>query len=451
MIDTQRRKLIGAMAATSALALSAPAAAATNAATAFSGANVMHLVKPKFERVRFGFIGVGMRGHELMRLALAVTGAQVTALCDIDAAALEKAAALVTEKSGAKPALHTGRDTAYKALLERDDVDAVVIATPWEWHLPMALDSMAAGKETFVEVPAALTAEDCWRLVEESEKRQVNCMMLENCCYGRSELMVLNMVRDGLLGELTHAEAAYIHDLRWILKDSAHGEGSWRPQWYTKRRANAYPTHGLGPVAQYLDINRGDRFETIVSMSSPARSFHTYAQREFPAQDARNQLKFTLADMSSSLIQTAKGRTILLQHNVSSPRPYSRLNLIQGDKGAFAGYPDRLALDTHKGGEEWLTDLAEWQKKYDSVLWKRLSAEASEQGGHGGMDYVMMWRIVHCLRNGLPLDQNVYDAAAWSVPFDLSERSVNERGRPQEFPDFTRGAWRSSPSLTIAL
>jgi predicted dehydrogenase len=411
----------------------------------------MDLVKPKLQKVRFGFIGVGMRGHELLRLLLAVEGAEALAICDVRAEAMNGAAQLVSERTGKIPALYTGSEHAYRRLLERNDLDAVIIATPWDWHVPMALDSMAAGKETFVEVPAALTVADCWRLVEASERSQVNCMMLENCCYGRSELMVLNMIRAGLLGEVTHGEAAYIHDLRWELKDLEVGEGTWRPQWYTHRKANAYPTHGLGPVAQYMNINRGDRFDFLVSVSSPARSFKTYARREFPPQHARNQLDFVLGDMNSSVIQTTGGRTILLQHNVSSPRPYSRLNLIQGDKGIFAGYPDRLALDSEQGGENWVTDMEPWRHQYDHALWQRLDGEASEQGGHGGMDFVMLWRIVYCLRNGLSLDQNVYDAAAWSVPFDLTEQSVRDRSRPKDFPDFTRGTWETARPQPIVL
>ena len=451
MIDTDRRRFLGALAATSALMLEgAPAVA--QAARSPGTRSVMDLKKPPMSKIRFGFIGVGMRGYELLRLLLAVDGAEVSAVCDIRAAALEQAVEIVSKTSGRKPASITGRaEQAYKELIDRNDVDAVLIATPWEWHLPMALYAMAAGKETFVEVPAALTEDDCWQLVESSEKHQVNCMMLENCCYGRSELMVLNMVRDGLFGEITHAEGAYIHNLRWILDDREVGEGTWRPQWYTQRKANAYPTHGLGPIAQYMNINRGDRFDFLVSMSSPARSFKKYARDKFPADDARNRLDFVLGDMNSSLIQTARGRTILLQHDVGTPRPYSRLNLIQGERGIFSGYPDRLALDEHAQAEEWISDLSRYQQKYDSSLWRKLDREAIQQGGHGGMDFVMMWRIVYCLRNGLPLDQNVYDAAAWSVIFDLSEQSVRDRSRPRDFADFTRGAWKSAPPLTIAI
>jgi predicted dehydrogenase len=316
----------------------------------------------------------------------------------------------------------------------------------------MSLDALAAGKQTFVEVPAALTPEDAWRLVEASEKHQRNCMMLENCCYGRSELMLLNMARGGLLGELVHAEGAYIHDLRWILDNVSTGEGNWRPQWYTQRRANAYPTHGLGPLARCMDIHRGDRFDFLVSVSSPARGFTAYAKRKFAPEDARNRARMVLADMNSTMIQTVQGRTILLQHAVCTPRPYSRLNLLQGVKGVFAGYPDRLSLDDHGGGEEWITDLAPWKSQYDSPLWQALEDAAQGQGGgHGGMDYVMLWRIVDCLRRGEPLDLNVYDAAAWSVIFDLSEQSVRDRSRPRDFPDFTRGVWKASSPIVSAI
>jgi predicted dehydrogenase len=446
MVDVSRRELLGGVVAASAALAVGGLPATANAENKSKGGNVTGLAGPKLDTVRFGVIGVGMRGYELLRLTLAIDGAAINALCDIDAATIEKAATLVLQKTGRKVSQYTGRDDAYKALMARDDIDAVIIATPWQWHVPMALDALAAGKQCFVEVPAALTVDDAWRLVDGSEKYQVNCMMLENCCYGRSELTLLNMTRDGLLGELVHGEGAYIHDLRWLLDDVRHGEGSWRPQWYTQRRANAYPTHGLGPIARCMDIHCGDRMDFLVSMSSPARGFAAYAKRKFPPQDARNAMKFVLPDMNSSVIQTARGRTILLQHDVGTPRPYSRINLVQGVEGVFAGYPDRLSLDDHGSGEEWITDLTPWTDRYDSRLWRQLEGDLQAQGGgHGGMDYVMLWRAVDCLRNGVPLDMNVYDAAAWSVIFDLSERSVRNRSHPQDFPDFTRGLWATTP------
>jgi len=411
--------------------------------------SVMGLVKPKMKKVRFGVIGLGERGGSLISTLLAVDGAEIVAVCDVYVPALEKSANLIKKVTGKSVATYTGSDEAYKKLADRADVDAVIIATPWEWHLPMALHSMAAGKETFVEVPAAMSIEDCWALVEASETHQVNCMMMENCCYGRSELMVLNMVRAGLFGDLTHGEAAYIHNLRYKLKDFI-GEGKWRPEWSTKRLANTYPTHGLGPVAQYMNINRGDRFDFMVSMSSPPHSLVAYAEREFPSDSYRRKQKFIQGDMNTSIIQTALGRTILLQHDVATPRQYSRLNLIQGSKGAFGGFPDRIAVDHGEQEFEWTTDLSTYKEKYDSSLWKNLEHVLSANpDAHGGMDLVMLWRIVYCLRNGIALDQNVYDAATWSAPVDLSEQSVRDRSRPKDFPDFTRGLWKTTPPLII--
>jgi predicted dehydrogenase len=450
-----RRDFLGAALATATAvsvggsALGADLAHGTGSGPA--GRSTMDLALPPMQRVRFGLIGVGMRGAGLLRLLLAVEGAEITAICDTHGATLDAAVEVVKQATGRAVPAYTGSDEAYKKLLARDDVDAVIIATPWQWHVPMALAAIESGKQTFVEVPAALTVDDAWKLVEATERRRVHCMMLENCCYGRAELMALNMVRAGVLGELTHGEGGYIHDLRWLLKDMKLGEGSWRPQWYTQRTANAYPTHGLGPIAQCMGINRGDRFDRLVSMGAPARSFAAYARHEYPADHPANKLNFVLSDMSSTLIQTAAGRTILLQHNVSSPRPYSRINLLQGVKGTFAGYPDRLSLDDHGGGEEWLTDLTEWYTRYDSSLWRRLEKQANEEGGHGGMDFVMLWRIVDCLRKGLPLDQSVYDAAAWSVIFDLSEQSARARSAGRDFPDFTRGLWKNTVPVRIEL
>lgn len=448
MSDKNRRDFLK-LAAIAASSTSVGLGPSASGAKTSSFKNVALLRRPKREVVRFGIIGVGMRGSTLLRLLLAVDGAKITAICDIDQEALAAAAGRVETATGERPALYGENENSYLELCERNDVDAVMVITPWRWHLPMAMAAMQADKDTFVEVPAALNEEDCWQLVNESEKRQVHCMMMENVCYGYSELLALNMVRDGLLGELTHAEGAYIHNLRWLLDDHTKGEGSWRPDWYEKRIGNAYPTHGLGPIAQYFDINRGDRFSYIVSMSSPSRSFAAYAD-SLPDGDRNRDRQFVLGDMSSSMIMTDSGRTILLQHDIATPRPYSRINLVQGTKGTFRGYPDRLALDSVEAGEKWIEDLAPYKEKYESSLWRRLRSTVDKVDGvHGGMDYVMLWRMVHCLRNGLPLDQNVYDAAAWSVIFDLSEQSARNQSKRIKFPDFTRGKWRETPPLTL--
>ena len=297
---------------------------------------------------------------------------------------------------------------------------------------------MEAGKHAFVEVPAASTLDECWRLVDASERTRRHCVMLENCCYGENELMVLGMVRAGLFGELTHAEAAYIHDLREILFDDL--EGRWRRDEHFTRNGNLYPTHGLGPVAHYLDINRGDRFEALVSMSSREASLSARRDR-LPAGDPRRKDTYACGDMNTSIIRTARGRTVLLQHDVVTPRPYTRINHISGTKGAFRDYPARIFFDGPEK-EEW-GSLKPYKKRFEHPLWARLRKIASKSG-HGGMDYVMSWRLMQCVREGLVPDMDVYDAATWSAPAPLSEDSIKAGSGAVAFPDFTRGRWKEA-------
>ncbi|GIU31237.1 alpha-N-acetylgalactosaminidase [Shewanella schlegeliana] len=411
----------------------------------------MGLIVPKMETVRVGFIGVGQRGSGHVKHFCHLEGVEIKAICDTDTQVLDRSIDFVTAQGLAKPARYTGSDQAYKELLERDDIDIVIISTPWEWHAPMAIHTMESGKHAFVEVPLALTVEECWQIVDTAERTQKNCMMMENVNYGRDELMVLNMVRQGLLGELLHGEAAYIHELRWQMKELDSKTGSWRTYWHTKRNGNLYPTHGLGPVSQYMNINRGDRFDYLTSMSSPALGRALYAKREFPADHERNQLNYINGDINTSLIKTVKGRTIMVQHDTTTPRPYSRHNLIQGTNGVFAGFPNRIAIEHGGSGNyhQWDRDMQKWYAKYDHPLWLRMGEEAERNGGHGGMDFLMLWRMVYCLRNAEPLDQDVYDGAAWSVVNILSEESVNNRSNSVNFPDFTRGAWKTGRPLGI--
>jgi predicted dehydrogenase len=304
----------------------------------------------------------------------------------------------------------------------------------------MAVSAMKNGKHAAVEVPAAMTLEDCWQLVDTSERTRRHCMMLENCCYGYNELLVLNMVRDGQFGELTHGEAAYLHDLRGLLL-SNRGEGLWRRFWHSRRNGNLYPTHGLGPVAHYMGINRGDRFDFLVSVSSLEAGLAAYARKRLPEGDPKRNEKYVCGDMNTSILKTALGRTLMLQHNVSSPRPYSRLNTISGTQGIFTDYPPRIYLDGQEGGENW-QGLDRFREKYEHGLWKKVGGIARKQGGHGGMDYIMSYRLIQCLREGLVPDMDAYDAAAWSAPAALSTASVNSGSAPQKFPDFTRGRWQ---------
>ena len=288
------------------------------------------------------------------------------------------------------------------------------------------------------------------------------------------------MVRRGLFGELLHGEAAYIHELRWQMKELEHGTGSWRTHWHTKMDGNLYPTHGLGPVSQYMNINRGDRFDYVTSTSSPAMGRQAYAKREFPTDHQRNSLKYIAGDMNTSLIKTVMGRSIMVQHDTTTPRPYSRHNLIQGTNGVFAGFPNRIAVENvpesikleylnqyhkalatwekagkhgHKPSQpsfhQWDKDLEPWRTEYEHPLWHRMGQEAEKNGGHGGMDFLMLWRMVYCLRNGEELDQNVYDAAAWSAIMPQSVASVADRSNSKDIPDFTRGHWKTAKSLGI--
>ena len=389
------------------------------------------------ERVRMGIIGVGGRGTSLLGELLGVENVEIKAICDIVPGKVAHAQKAVTDKGQPEPKAFTKGDWDFKNLTQLD-LDIVYIATPWNWHVPMAVEAMKNGKHAAVEVPACTTLEECWQLVDTSEATRKHCVILENCCYGENEMMVLDMVRDGVFGEITHGEAAYLHDLRSIVTAN-EGEGLWRRFPHMQRNGNLYPTHGLGPVAHYMDIHRGDRFDYMVSVSSREASLSAYVKANFPDADPKRAEKYICGDMNTSIIKTLKGRTILLQHDVVNPRPYSRLNSIQGTKGMFADYPARIFIDAPKK-EDW-DSIDLFQEKYAHPLWKKTGELARKMGGHGGMDYVMNYRLMDCIKRGLVPDIDVYDAAAWSAPTPLSETSVAQNGASQKFPDFTRGKW----------
>lgn len=396
----------------------------------------------KHETVRIAIVGTGLRGRSVLNELLAIEGVRITALADVVEEKVRKAAAMVTKAGQPEPALFFNGPRDYERLVQRNDIDFVYTATPWPFHTPVALAAMRAGKHAASEVPIASSIEDCWELVETSEQTRRHCLMMENCCYGNSELSVLRMVREGVFGTLLHGEAAYLHDLREILFED-RDEGLWRRVPHTQRNANFYPTHGLGPVAQYMGIHRGDRFEYMVSMASGEAGLTEWREQHVPKDSPKWKERYVAGDMNSSLIKTARGRTILLQHDVVSPRPYSRLNNLQGSKAIFNDYPPRLYIDGAKGGEKW-TPLEQLNKQYEHPLWKAVGDLARKSGGHGGMDFVMAYRLVQCLREGLVPDFDVYDAAAWSVPFPLSEQSMKKGSAPVQFPDFTRGGWKTT-------
>jgi len=398
------------------------------------------------ERVRIGFVGVGGMGSHHVRNLLRIEGAEIRAVCDIVPEKVERVRGWVVEAGQPEPSGYAKGDWDFVRMCESEDLDLVFTATPWRWHVPVCVAAMRNGKHAATEVPAATTTEECWELVETSEKERKHCVMMENCCYDRNELMVLHMVRRGLLGEILHGECGYLHDLR-ALKFSNAGEGLWRIAHSIRRNANLYPTHGLGPVAQCMNINRGDRFDTLVSMSSPSRGLNLYAAKAFGENDPRATRKYALGDVNTSLIQTKLGRTITLVHDCSTPRPYSRIHLVQGTAGLFQGYPGRVHIEGKSPGDDW-EPAEDYYDAWDHPLWKSAAASAAE-GGHGGMDYIEDFRLIECLRQGLPTDMDVYDAAAWSVVTSLSETSVARGSEPVKFPDFTRGWWKTREPLGI--
>jgi hypothetical protein len=345
--------------------------------------------------------------------------------------------------------VYSGKADSWKEMCQRDDIDLVLIATPWEDHVPMAVFAMQQGKHVGVEVPCALTFDECWKLVNTAEETQKNCMILENVCYGDEELWLLNMAESGVFGTLTYAECAYIHDLRELMFSKTYYYNMWRIRHNEARDGNLYPTHGLGPVAQYMGIDRGDRFDYLVSMSSLQAGLDEHARTVGIDNEFYNRKGFKHGDMNNSLIKTAKGRSILVQHDVTTGRPYSRINMLAGTKAFHKGYPSQMSVEGKGHGFLKEENYKEFKDRYAHPLWTRLQEEAKKNGGHGGMDFIMIWRMIDCFNKGLPLDMDVYDAASWSVVIPVSELSVQLGSVPVKFPDFTRGYWKEERKLGV--
>lgn len=460
MQNSRRQFLRQAMISSSVLAAGIPSFATTDEQMNRSSEaerkgqrfNMCGYAAPKLETVRIGIIGLGMRGSDAVERLSFIEGVEITALCDKypDRVA---AAQKTLEKAGRPKAKEYSGEEGWKALCDGQDTDLIYTPTPWHLHTPVALRAMRNGKHAAVEVPAGKTMDELWELVETSEKTKRHCMMLENCCYDFFELLTLNMARNGLFGEIVHAEGAYIHDLSrdWNFNKKAYAD-MWRLKENIGHNGNLYPTHGLGPVAQCMNINRGDRFDHLVSMSSNDFTMNDLA-KELAAKDPFFN-EYTdrpyRGNMNSTLIRTINGKTILVQHDVSTIRPYSRIHLVSGTKGIAQKWPGpaRLAF-----GHSWMKpeEQKKLEEKYTLPIVKHIGEIAKEVGGHGGMDFIMDWRLIDCLRNGLPLDQDVYDAAAWSCLMPLSERSVSKKSRTVDIPDFTRGAWSSNKPMSLTL
>lgn len=455
--DPSRRDLLkGAALASAGLALGLPATAHAESGPAHlapialpqptqSAATMLGVPFDRHAVVRVAIVGTGLRGRSVLHELLGVDNVRITALCDTVPAKMDMAVKQMRDAGHTyEPARFTGSERAYEQLVQRDDIDLVYTATPWQYHVPICLAAMKAGKHAATEVPAAYTIEDCWKLVDASERSRRHCIMMENCSYGYNELLVLNMVRAGVFGEIKHGGAAYNHDLREILFEN-QDEGLWRRAHHTLRNANLYSTHGLGPVAAMMNINRGDKFDYMVSMSTPEMGLTKWREDHEPKDSPKWSEKYVTGDLNISLIKTNKGRTIRLEHDVSSPRPYSRINSIQGSKGIFEDYPARVYVEGDGAAHRW-APIDGYKSKYEHTLWRELG-EKARAGGHGGMDYVMAYRLIQTMREGLTPDMDVYDAAAWSAPGPLSEMSVAKGSMPVQFPDFTRGGWSAARSM----
>lgn len=401
-----------------------------------------------FERhdvVRFGIVGTGLRGRSVLSELLAIEGVKIAAVCDVVADKTARAVKMCTDAGQPAPAVIVAGDLGYEQLVTRDDVDFVYTATPWEWHVPVMLAALRAGKHCGSECPIGTTLKDLWALVDGSEKARRHCLHLENCNYGETEMLVNRLVHEGIFGEVLHAEAAYLHDLREILFEN-RDEGLWRRAWHTRANANLYPTHGLGPVSWYLDIHAGDRYDYIVSVGGPHRGLELHREATIPDRsDPKWKERYVTGDHNTSILKTVNGKTVMLQHDVSNHRPYTRHNRVQGTKGAFEDYPPRIYVEGQAGGERW-GPIDEWKVKFSHPLWQSVGELAKKKGGHGGMDFIMAYRLVMTLREGLVPDYDVYDAAAWSAPFPLSQISIAKGSAPVKFPDFTRGGWTTKPA-----
>ncbi|MDO6427153.1 Gfo/Idh/MocA family oxidoreductase [Thalassotalea sp. 1_MG-2023] len=436
--------------------------------TLFDHKSVMHLIAPKMATVRIGFIGLGERGLSHVKHCSHIDGIEIKALCDIDQNAMNQASQYLEQQKITLPDEYSGSKLAYKDMLTRNDIDIVIISTPTEWHTPMAVDTMNSNKHAFVEVPAATSVDECWLLVDTSERTQKNCMMMESACYGQKELMVLQMVKQGLFGELKHGESTSLIELHGQQKQEANNNDSS----HKKIPAHLYPTHGLGPISQYMNINRGDQFDFLTADQS------TTLKR---TEATQNQSKPVARDFNTTVITTKLGRTINVKHEINSQSPYTHHTVIQGTNGTFSGPPNRITLEKlpvtvnrhyqnihqlavkkwqengQKGQkpdmqnqQQWNDNMAYWQEHYQHPLWQSKGAEAFQNGETHGKDFLMMWRIIYCLRNGQALDQSVYDAAALSVISPLMTDLVTENSNRKDIPDFTRGLWKNTAPISNA-
>jgi hypothetical protein len=397
--------------------------------------------------VRVGFVGLGHQGSSHVRNFLGIPGVEIVALCDLVPEKVERMQQMCVDDGRPQPKGYSGDHEQFRRMCAEEDLNLVFNVTPWRWHAPVCIEAMENGKHAATEIPMCISIDECWQLVETAERTGRHCVAMENCCYDRAELMILNMVRQKLLGELLHAECGYLHDLR-ELKLSDYYEEEWRIEHAIRRNADLYPTHGLGPVSQWMDINRGNQFEYLVSIASNSRGLNLYGASKYGEESPEAQQRYALGDVVNTLVHTHRGETILITHDTDSPRPYTRKILLQGTRGIVRKYPEELIhIEGRSPGHSW-EELDSYGDEFEHPLWSGMR-ELSRGAGHGGMDYIEDYRLVQCLREGKATDYDVYDGASWSAVIELSELSIARGSRPMDFPDFTRGAWRGREPLGI--
>jgi predicted dehydrogenase len=389
--------------------------------------------------VRIGFVGVGSRGMSMLNVALSLEGVEVPVVCDIVEEKVERAQNMVEQAGQNRPKAFTGSEE-YKRVAELNDLDAIFTATPWHLHTPVMVAAMKAGKYGGTEMPACDGYEQAWELVETAEQTGMHCMLMENYAYMRNVKMVLNMVRQGVFGELSHCETGYQHDTRYVTI-GPQGELLWRAhERALNNNGNRYPTHAIGPVAQWANINRGNKFEYLVSMSSRSLGLNHYATKKFGENHPSAKLKYKLGDVNTSLIQTNNGISITLYYDPQTPRPQDFIYRVQGTKGIYSGTLNKIYLDGVSPRSHQWEEIDGYMDRYEDPMWKKYG-EIARSTGHGGSDYFCFRDFVHAIRYRTEVPIDVYDAASWSIITKLSEESIDGKSKPVDFPDFTRGKW----------
>ena len=409
------------------------------------------------KRVKLAIIGTGLRGQDHLDNLLRRNDVDVIAICDIDERMLGMATERIKKSGKPMPQVFKGDPYAYRKLLELKNIDGIIIATPWEWHNPMIMDSLQAGiKYIGSEVILGITLDDHWKVVHEAEKQKANVTILENACYFRDVLAVLNMVRQGVFGEIIHLQAGYQHDLRGVkfnngiepydsgveFGEKGFSEARWRTNHSVHRNGDLYPTHGVGPVATMIDINKGNRFLSLNSFSTKTRGLHEYIVKKGGENHPNAKVKFKLGDIVTTQINCANGETILLQHDTNLPRPYSLGYRVQGTKGLWMQVNHSIYIEDQSAKPHEWDDEKAWLEKYDHPLWKRwINKDTDSAAGHGGIDFFVLQGFVEAIKRRVPTNLDVYDAAAWSAITPLSEKSIELGNETVDFPDFTNGQW----------